>query len=146
MSPSILSLFIAVTILMRRVDSQGDCMGNISLSEFQGLRALFVSTQGENWLWNPNLPLTTHWHFSASIPTPNMGLNYPCQASWQGLSCAYSILPNSPGLCTIQNISLIGMNLVGSIPSAFSQCINVEVTLTTLIVHKDYFFSSDDIF
>ncbi len=129
MTPTILSL-LAIILFVGAVNSLGDCMGNISLSEFQGLQSLFDSTQGNNWLWNPTLPLTTHWHFNTTTPT-DIDLYSPCQDVWQGVNCSFSnlLLPmTNQGLCTVQNISLQGMNLVGSIPSTLSQCSNVEVT------------------
>ncbi len=128
---NILLQLIVTMIILVGVYSVGECVGNISLSEFQGLQALFVSTQGENWMWNPSFPLATQWHFSNSSPIPSSDLNAPCQDMWQGLNCSYSILPlanNKEGLCSIQNISLAGMNLIGTIPASLSQCSNVEVT------------------
>ncbi len=128
----VVTMVFVLVLLFETVNCLGDCVGNISLSEYQGLQALFDSTNGDNWRWNPTLPTTTHWHFSSSIPTPNSELYSPCEELWQGLNCSYSLLPFSTinnGLCSIQNISLAGMNLEGSIPSALSQCSNVEVTM-----------------
>ncbi len=131
MTSTILSLImIAMNILVNRVNSVGNCVGNISLSEFQGLQALYDSTHGENWTWNLAFPPATVWHFSTSNLTLNNDLYAPCQDFWQGLSCSY----NKAGLCSIQNISLAGMNLVGSIPYSLSQCKNIEVSKTKLII------------
>ncbi len=135
MTPTVLSVIqgmvaVIMIIVVGEVISSGDCVGNISMSEFQGLNALYHSTQGVNWTWNPTLPPTTHWYFSTSTPTPSSELYSPCEALWQGLNCTFSIVPytsNSDGFCSIQNISLAGMNLVGSLPSTLGHFSNVQV-------------------
>ncbi len=131
----VLFVTVGIVFLVTRANSLWDCVGNISLSEFEGLQALFNSTNGENWRWNPTLPNTTHWHFPPSQLSLVTELYSPCGDFWQGLNCSYSLLPlsSNQGLCSIQNISLAGMNLVGSIPSTLSQCNNIQVHFSSLI-------------
>ncbi len=112
---------------------QGVCVGNITASEYHGLLSLFASTNGINWRWNPALPNITHWHFpnSSNISIRKTSLLSPCGDAWQGLNCSFSSLSSST--CTIQNITLAGMNLVRNIPSDISRFSNMEVVL--LVCH-----------
>ncbi len=113
--------------------SEGNsCIGkNISHLEFQGLQHLFVSTNGSSWIWNPFLPVTSHWHFPNSTNTSTLliskYLHLPCGNEWQGLQCSPS--SSSSNLCVIQNMTLVNMNLLGNLPSELVLCSNLQVSL-----------------
>ncbi len=105
--------------------NEATCVGNISSSEFQALQSLFASTHGLGWLWNISLPVSTQWHFHNS--TINLDLHHPCGDTWQGLQCSFAPNPLSlTSACTIQNMTLVNMNLVGSLPASISLLSNLE--------------------
>ncbi len=108
--------------------NNGICSGNISVSEYQGLESLFVSTQGVSWNWDLSLPTTTQWNF----PKPSTSgsgitnLDAPCGDLWQGLQCSYFPVSQNNS-CSIVSISLVNMNLLGTLPSNISKLFNIQV-------------------
>ncbi len=136
--------------LQNLISQGGNCMGNISVSEYRGLQAFFSSTGGGSWMWNLALPTTTQWQFHtvsniSNIINSNSSNNYlsaPCAHSWQGLQCAYTPHPSSTSfsssslsaMCVIQNITLTNMNLIGSLPASLSLLSNLQAPSPSSII------------
>jgi hypothetical protein len=87
-----------------RTDS---CNGTISQVEYEGLEALYVSLNGEDWLWK-NASTGSIWSFPSSLYAP-------CGNRWQGLSCQHAATDLS--LCEIVALELEAYDLRGELPS-----------------------------
>jgi len=85
---------------------------NIPFSERQALQDIYVSTNGAQWNYDSS-STGTHWSFDD--PAVN-----PCAERWYGVHCVYN---------HITSFSLIGTNLIGTIPESLSQL--------TMLVHLD---------
>lgn len=102
--------------------------GDIPSTEMNALYDLYMSTNGENWLWkeHKNVAFDRHntiWNFT--------GTHNPCEERWQGLLCNCgndSVLVNlllrrnitslneSSSNCTIIAIDLTAFNMSGYLP------------------------------
>jgi hypothetical protein len=102
------------------------CNGSISIESHAALAALFNSTAGMDWMWDPPLPSPTVWNF----PSP---LSAPCSESWQGLACSSNL---NSDRCDVTEILLPGYGLMGPIqvrhyPDPPSYLSSAAVTLYT---------------
>jgi Leucine-rich repeat (LRR) protein len=77
----------------------------LSDQEFNALHDLYISTNGDSWLWY-NVSSTIPWNFS--VPNVN-----PCVDKWQGLDCSCTDIN-----CTISSIDLNRHNMSGQLPLA----------------------------
>jgi hypothetical protein len=108
---------------------------SVSNSSFAALKSLFISTNGNNWVWNPSSPSSTHWNFSKLDPSQ------PCLNSWQGITCdsddiivldlsSFNLVGQLPsdidGLKNLKNLYLESNTISGSIPSSLGNLTNLE--------------------
>lgn len=85
-------LIIIISIIfnfLNSIDANINC--NISLNEYNSLKAFYLSTNGQYWSNSDNL-----WIFS------NNDLNKPCNDGWYGLTC----IVIKTGICAISEINL----------------------------------------
>ena len=82
---------------------------NIPSHERQALHDLYVSTNGDDWIYQNGDE--GHWNFT--VPDVN-----PCSSSdpWQGLNCTVISFDSSSYYYHISEISLSDYNLRGSLP------------------------------
>jgi Leucine-rich repeat (LRR) protein len=80
------------------------CNGNISLSSYDGLKALYESTDGDNWKWNTTSSFK--WAFPSSLAAPCTG--------WYGIVCG--TLEKDEG-CYVYSITLFNFGLHGYLPT-----------------------------
>jgi Leucine-rich repeat (LRR) protein len=93
------------------------CNGSISIESHAALAALFNSTAGMDWMWDPPLPSPTVWNF----PSP---LSAPCSESWQGLACSSNL---NSDRCDVTEILLPGYGLMGPIPSELGNIVSLNI-------------------
>jgi hypothetical protein len=72
------------------------------MAEYLALEALYNSTQGEMWRWDP-APEETEWHFPSS-------LDAPCSDEWQGVTCVTIFVDRT---CAVVELLLNARNLTG---------------------------------
>jgi Leucine-rich repeat (LRR) protein len=96
--------------------SSVSCSGEISLESYAALEALYNSTAGLNWTWDPPLPSPTVWHFQSPFSAP-------CSESWQGLICSSNLSTSS---CDIVSLELPHYNLLGTMPSELGNLVKLE--------------------
>lgn len=88
---------------------------NVSSSEIDALHDLFVSANGNDWLWKQvgGIP----WNFDAAYPNP---------CSWQGVFCDEILHYNqSEYNCSVTLLILKNRNLAGSVPLSLSNLTNL---------------------
>lgn len=110
--------------------ASSECVGNISLSEYNALEMFFHAMHGEDWRWIRDEPT---WHFPSSNEVP-------CSDGWQGLNCIINSVgePSVNGECSISSISLKHQRLFGFLPSTL-----VMLTgLTSLILESNFITST----
>jgi hypothetical protein len=98
------------------VELEGDigipqCVGNISVGELNGLQALYNSTNGAEWKWGSAGAI---WTFPSMVSDP-CGTN-----TWQGLQCTRPTTLVNGSNCLVTEVTLLGYNLVGTIPSTIT--------------------------
>ncbi len=97
---------------------------SISTNEYRFLSSLFSATNGDSWVWNTSLPLSTRWQFSTSVTTASSAeIHAPCANSWQGITCQAW----NTHFCFISQLQLSGFNLRGEIPDQFGDIRNLTV-------------------
>ena len=93
------------------LSSYGDYHRNVPSHERQALHDLYVSTNGDDWIYlDGDLG---HWNFT----DPDIN---PCSTSdpWQGLNCTVNSSEPSNYYCYISEITLSDFNLRGTIPES----------------------------
>lgn len=90
------------------------CASEVPASEVEALRHLYEATNGNSWSYSTGSGAT--WNFSL----PDVLVN-PCYEQWNGLKCTQAAQECDTSSCSIQEISLITFNMVGSIPRTVSQ-------------------------
>jgi hypothetical protein len=86
----------------------------LNLVEFNALHDLYLSTNGENWIWSDNEHIDgIRWDFSEPEA------NNPCRVHWYGLSCLFGCQQDGTG-CFIFAIYLGNSNLTGTLPASLS--------------------------
>jgi hypothetical protein len=83
----------------------------ISSNEFESLKSLYNSTNGDNWIW---------YSYEEGIPWNFTEGSDPCVDSWQGVSCLYlPTIIDSQERCVgyVEELSLSYHNLLGQLPS-----------------------------
>jgi Leucine-rich repeat (LRR) protein len=120
--PGQMSFFLLFCIsLLRGISSKYaassvSCSGEISTESYAALEALYNSTAGLNWAWDPPPPSPTVWHFQSPFSAP-------CSESWQGLICSVNLSKSS---CDIVSLELPYYKLSGTMPSELGNLVNLE--------------------
>jgi Leucine-rich repeat (LRR) protein len=92
--------------------------GEVPASQVAGLHALFNSTNGVGWHWEPNeTAYGVPWDFSNETVDP-------CIDHWQGISC--SSVCDQASVCNIVGLSLAAYSLVGSLPQSVDLLSSLE--------------------
>ncbi|MEZ4911066.1 MAG: hypothetical protein R2774_09405 [Saprospiraceae bacterium] len=81
-------------------------------NDYTALRALYLSTNGDNWAHNNNWPTAAEF---SSNPLPPLGTN---MATWDGVGCSGGIM--------IVNLNFTGNNLSGTLPSELGNLNQLE--------------------
>jgi hypothetical protein len=82
------------------------CSGNISQASYNGLKALYDSTDGDNWHWNTT-DGATKWVFPS-------GLDAPCSTDWYGIECVSGVKDSG---CELFSLTFEAFGLHGSLPT-----------------------------
>jgi Leucine-rich repeat (LRR) protein len=115
---AMLACLLSPMVLSVDIDA-AECEGAITQGEYDGLEALYNSTYGDYWLWNPKLPLDAHWSFPSNLTAP-------CgNVTWDGLICSPDLL--HPGGCSVIALILSIHGLVGTLPAEFSLLSRLEL-------------------
>jgi Leucine-rich repeat (LRR) protein len=109
----------------------------LPVSEWNALHDLYLSLNGSKWNWNSYAGMK--WHFPTNYITSFTSKIYlipnPCSELWQGVVCScfdeevfYDDLNGrieNVYQCTVLNLNLGDMNLVGRIPQSIAHLANM---------------------
>ena len=85
------------------------CIGSISKTEYNALKALYNATGGNDWQWDPH-SAGIRWFF----PSP---LTAPCaELPWQRITCDVAPLQLGRPSCVIATLNLTKLGLTGQLP------------------------------
>jgi hypothetical protein len=83
--------------------------------QFYGLKAIFDSLDGANWLWQP-VSTGAHWNFTGGYEHHD-----PCSDHWQGVNCSVHSM--------LTSLALSGYNLNGTLSESIFYNITSLVSL-----------------
>jgi hypothetical protein len=86
-----------------------DTVVHLDPVEYQILKSMYYSLNGDNWRWSTNLNDGTPWMFDLPVEDRN---GDPCRGHWQGVYCGYGCLT----ICHIFYIDLTAYGLDGILP------------------------------
>jgi hypothetical protein len=86
-----------------------DTVVHLDPVEYQILKNMYYSLNGDNWRWSKNINDGTPWMFDLPVDDRN---GDPCRGHWQGLYCAFGCL----GVCHIYYIDVTAYGLDGILP------------------------------
>ena len=96
-------MLLMVAIIMNGILSENilntDCQ--LISTELNVLQDFYISTNGNNWIWQP-LSNGIEWNFNNNSD--------PCKDNWQGITCTII----STQLCSVSEIQLKYYNLEGN--------------------------------